>query len=183
MFSSSVPFLLSSSLYFATYHLVPLFPYPASNQYSVAHIQESPSINFWKMLTRGHAYWISREGVAGKDNGRKTSMWEKNMDWRHHAYTPNRDWTPNLGMCPGHESNLHSSGLWISLQPSEPHWLGLKSFLYRYFSMSEENIFYSYLLYLFFKDFISLFLERGEQREKEKERSINVCLTLTWPHW
>ena len=39
----------------------------------------------------------------------------------------------------------------------------------------------------FFKDFINLFLERGERREKERERNINVWLPLvhhllgTWP--
>ena len=36
--------------------------------------------------------------------------------------------------------------------------------------------------YLFiFKDFIYLFLERGERREKERERDINVWLLLVWP--
>ena len=34
----------------------------------------------------------------------------------------------------------------------------------------------------FFKDFIYLFLERGEGREKERERNINVWLPLTCPH-
>ena len=33
------------------------------------------------------------------------------------------------------------------------------------------------------KDFIYLFLERGEGREKERERNINVWLPLTHPHW
>ena len=37
------------------------------------------------------------------------------------------------------------------------------------------------LYYLFLKDFIYLFLEREEGREKERERNINVCLPLTWP--
>ena len=37
-----------------------------------------------------------------------------------------------------------------------------------------------YLIYVlvFFKDFIYLFLDRGEEREKEKERNINVWLPL-----
>ena len=40
---------------------------------------------------------------------------------------------------------------------------------------------------IFFKDFIYLFLERGEGREKEREKNINVWLPLvrpllgTWP--
>ena len=44
-----------------------------------------------------------------------------------------------------------------------------------------------FLFFGFFKDFIYLFLERGEGKEKERERSINVWLPLacpllgTWP--
>ena len=34
---------------------------------------------------------------------------------------------------------------------------------------------------LFLKDFIYLFLERGEEKEKESERKINVWFTLTRP--
>ena len=40
----------------------------------------------------------------------------------------------------------------------------------------------------FFKDFIYLFLERGEWKEKKREGNINVWLPLmhptlgTWPH-
>ena len=37
--------------------------------------------------------------------------------------------------------------------------------------------------YLFLKDFIYLFLERGEGREKERERNIDVWLPPTSPHW
>ena len=38
-------------------------------------------------------------------------------------------------------------------------------------------------MYYFFKkiDFICLFLERGEGREKERERNINVWLPLAHP--
>ena len=39
----------------------------------------------------------------------------------------------------------------------------------------------SYMNFLFFKDFIYLFLDRGEGREKERERNINVWLPLTRP--
>ena len=35
--------------------------------------------------------------------------------------------------------------------------------------------------FFFFKDFIYLFLEKGEGREKERERNISVWLPLTWP--
>ena len=36
-------------------------------------------------------------------------------------------------------------------------------------------------IFLFFKDFIYLFLERGEGREKVTERNINVWLPLVCP--
>ena len=35
--------------------------------------------------------------------------------------------------------------------------------------------------YNFLKDFIYLFVERGERREKERNRNINVWLPLTHP--
>ena len=38
-----------------------------------------------------------------------------------------------------------------------------------------------FLTYIFLKDVI-YFLERGEGREKERERNINVCSPLTHPH-
>ena len=37
------------------------------------------------------------------------------------------------------------------------------------------------VILLFFKDFIYLILERGEGREKERERNIHVWLPLTCP--
>ena len=36
-------------------------------------------------------------------------------------------------------------------------------------------------VFTFFKDFVYLFLERGEGREKEREKNINVWLPLTHP--
>ena len=60
-------------------------------------------------------------------------------------------------------------------------------------SLVVENLFsrvccLSYeLLFFFFKDFIYLFLERGEGKDKERERNNNVWLPLvcspleTWP--
>ena len=38
-------------------------------------------------------------------------------------------------------------------------------------------------LNIFFKDFIYLFLETGEGREKERERNISVWLPLMHPQW
>ena len=43
--------------------------------------------------------------------------------------------------------------------------------------MNSVVSFFSFL----FKDFIYLFLERGEGKEKERERNINVWLPLTRP--
>ena len=43
--------------------------------------------------------------------------------------------------------------------------------------MNSVVSFFSFL----FKDFIYLFLERGEGKEKERERNINVWLPLTHP--
>ena len=41
-----------------------------------------------------------------------------------------------------------------------------------------------YVQYLFLKDlFIYLFLDRGERSEKERERKVNVWLSLACPHW
>ena len=39
----------------------------------------------------------------------------------------------------------------------------------------------SKLATFFLKSFIYLFLERGEGREKDRERNINVWLPITWP--
>ena len=43
--------------------------------------------------------------------------------------------------------------------------------------------YYPHFIYLFiiFKDFICLVLERGEEWKKERERNISVCLLLTRP--
>ena len=59
----------------------------------------------------------------------------------------------------------------------------IKMNLEYYFIVNERMTYFI----LFFKDFIYLFLERGEGREKERERNINVWLPLarpllgTWP--
>ena len=44
------------------------------------------------------------------------------------------------------------------------------------------GLFYSFFKsFIFKKYFIYLFLERGEAKEKEKERNISVWLPLTYP--
>ena len=44
---------------------------------------------------------------------------------------------------------------------------------------SPPDPFYCSVFFFFFKEF--LFLERGERREKERERNINVWLPLVYP--
>ena len=53
--------------------------------------------------------------------------------------------------------------------------------------LCHQNIFLilDFLLksYFIFKDFIYLFLERGEGRKKKRKRDISVWLPLKCPHW
>ena len=50
------------------------------------------------------------------------------------------------------------------------------------FSFAENGLLTSFANFcLFLKDFIYLFLERGEGRDEERERNINVWLPLTCP--
>ena len=48
-------------------------------------------------------------------------------------------------------------------------------------SGNSGQFFFFLRISFFFKDFIYLFLEREEGREKERERNINVWLPLTYP--
>ena len=53
-------------------------------------------------------------------------------------------------------------------------------------SSVSESFFFLFLkgfIYLFLKGFIYLFLERGEGKEKERERNIHVWLPLMALHW
>ena len=52
------------------------------------------------------------------------------------------------------------------------------TFFFIYFNFFNFNFFY----FLFLNDFIYLFLERVEGREKERERNINVWWHLTLPN-
>ena len=45
----------------------------------------------------------------------------------------------------------------------------------------QKKVFLAHLFILFGKDFIYLFLDRGEGREKERERKVNVWLPLACP--
>ena len=72
----------------------------------------------------------------------------------------------NPGMYPEWELNWQHFDLQARAQSTEPHQPGLFIFFKRFF------LFRVFLL--FFKDFIYLFLDRGEGREKERERNINV---------
>ena len=61
--------------------------------------------------------------------------------------------------------------------------LGFSTHLYYHFLTSILVLLKSIfsISYNFFKDFIYLYLEREEGREKEREKNINVWLLLTWP--
>ena len=45
-----------------------------------------------------------------------------------------------------------------------------------------QNVYLNSLPFLFFKDFINLFPDRGEGKEKERERNISVWWPLMHPH-
>ena len=45
----------------------------------------------------------------------------------------------------------------------------------------QKKVFLVHLFIVFGKDFIYLFLDRGEGREKERERKVNVWLPLAHP--
>ena len=57
----------------------------------------------------------------------------------------------------------------------------LLSFKYAWQMSAWLVLHHSNILFYFFKDFIYLFLERWEGREKEREKNINVWLPLTCP--
>ena len=66
--------------------------------------------------------------------------------------------------------------------PTEAGKVHFRNKIWRY--LSKLLIFISFdtqILLLFLKGFIHLFLERGEGKEKERERNINVWSSLTGP--
>ena len=60
------------------------------------------------------------------------------------------------------------------------HYSALSVFLGTMFVHSKSSYFHQWKK-IFFKDFIYLFLERGEGREKDRKRNISVWWPLTWP--
>ena len=60
---------------------------------------------FFKSLPKGMLLILQRE--EGRERER-----ERNIDLLPLVYTPTRDWTHSLGMCPDQESNPWPSGLW-----------------------------------------------------------------------
>ena len=47
--------------------------------------------------------------LSEREKGRKRNiMWERNIYWLPPVCAQTRDWTRNLGTCPGQQSNLHS---------------------------------------------------------------------------
>ena len=91
-------------------------------------------------------------------------------------------------LLPGTSSALQSPLAGPRLSSAKPHWKIIKcckTGRQLCFLVSFSSLLFSWFIY--FKDFIYLFLERGEKREKEKEGNINVWLPLpcsllgTWP--
>ena len=77
---------------------------------------------------------------------------------------PDRGPNPHLDMCPDQESDQ-----WLFACGTTPNQL----------SHTGQGPMFSHFIFL--NDFIDLFLERGEGKEKERERNISVWLPFTWP--
>ena len=56
-----------------------------------------------------------------------------------------------------------------------------KAIFFKCIHIIETHEFFRLKTFSIFKDFIYLFLERGEGREKERTRNTNVCLPLAYP--
>ena len=93
-------------------------------------------------------------------------------------------------LCSSAESNLESSWRDYHLFPEgEKNQMG-KGLLKNRHSFTDLYMWFQFLEFtkkveniLFLKDFIYLFLDRGEGKEKERERNTNVWLYLCCPYW
>ena len=100
-----------------------------------------------------------------RERGKEGERGEKHQCVVGSCVSPTGDMAWNPGMCPDWELNQRPSCWQVSTQSTEPHlpWL-MTIFI-------TDN-----LCFFFWKDFIYLFLERWERKEKERERNINVWL-------
>ena len=78
-----------------------------------------PGISFLKT-----DFILFLESREGRDKGRETSMWQRNMGRLPPACTLTGDWNLNPGMCPDLESNHNLTLCRTTLQPIEPHQSG-----------------------------------------------------------
>ena len=105
-------------------------------------------------LFKGFYLFIFRERKGRRKRGRETSV----CGCLSHTLTG--DLARNPGMCPDWESNQRPFGWQAGAQSTEPYQPGSR----------EKN---------YFKDFIYLFLERGEEREKSIMCGCLLC-TFNW---
>ena len=127
-----------------------------------------------------YLFFIFRErGREGERDGKKHQCVGAS------CVPPTGDPACNPGMCPDWELNWRPFVSQVSAQSTEPYQPGLFLSVTVYFA---SCIFYIvFYIFIYFKDFIYLFLKREEGREKERERNINVQLPLrrpllgTWP--
>ena len=61
---------------------------------------------------------FQKEGEGGRKRGRKSPMWERNINHLPLAQAPTRDQTRNPGMCPDQEFNKWPFALWDNKQLS-----------------------------------------------------------------
>ena len=69
-------------------------------------------------------YLFILERGRGREKGRETSEWERNIDWLPSAHAPTGDRTRNPGTCPDWKLNLRHFALRDDIQPTEAHWPG-----------------------------------------------------------
>ena len=69
--------------------------------------------------------FIFRERAReGQKEGKKTLMWERNIEPVAFHTCPKQGLTHNPGICPGQELNQRPLALWVNAQPTEPPWSG-----------------------------------------------------------
>ena len=96
-------------------------------QQTTIQLQWYPTINIyfshvcrvWHFLNFFFSFlnWFQRE----RKGGRKTSMWNRNIDLLPLAHTLTEGWTHNPGMWPEQESNPQPFGSQDNAKPTEPH--------------------------------------------------------------
>ena len=82
-----------------------------------------PALNPLSHTSQGYVLiWEREEGKESeRQRGRKTSTWERNLNWLPPVHTLTRDQTHNLGMCSDRESSSQPFLVYRTMfQPAEP---------------------------------------------------------------